>query len=205
MFKHSRAARVRQPRPGVSPASTFRGERAPQMKFLRLALLAMFGLLLAVFVFAWFKRSTWSAEGVLLVEAPAEKILPLVDSPKHWLEWMPWCDPNDAGFEAAYSGPASGPGSKLTWKSNSRHGELLIQSASSAEGVHYALSIDDEPGEGLIRFEPYGTQTRVLWSYSGDMHGNLMARYAIPFMEKLLKPTLQKGLANLRERVTKGG
>lgn len=170
------------------------------MKFLRLVLLAVFGLLVAVFAIAWFKSSAWTAEGALVIEAPAEKILPLVAAPKRWLDWMPWCDPTDAGFEASFAGPDSGPGAKLSWKSATRHGELVIQSASTGEGVAYLLSVDDEPGSGQIRFEPYGTQTRVRWRYSGDLHGNLIARYFIPFMQRALLPTLQKGLTNLRER-----
>jgi hypothetical protein len=205
MVKHSRSARIRQPQPGISPAGVFRAERPPQMKFLRFALVALLALLATVFGIAYFKSSTWTAEGALVIETPPEKVLPLVAEPKRWLDWMPWCDPSDDGFEARFEGPESGAGAKLVWKSATRHGVLVIRSASAAEGVAYDLEMDDVPGHGEIRLEPYGVQTRARWRYSGDLGGNLFARYFIPFMQKALIPTLQKGLANLRDKALKGG
>jgi hypothetical protein len=99
------------------------------------------------------------------------------------------------------TGHSGDPGSKGA----QRHGELTILSASAAEGITYELAMDDVPGKGEIKLEPYGVQTRVRWRYSGDLGGNLFARYFIPFMQKALVPTLQKGLTRLRERVTKDG
>ncbi len=205
MFKHSRSAHVRQPRPGISPSGLFREKRAPQMKFLRFGLLALFGLLVALFGLAYFKSSAWSAEGVLVIEAAPDKVLPFVAAPRHWLDWDPWSDPNDAGFEAQFEGPESGAGAKMSWKTDAKGGRLEILSASAAEGVRYRLDLDEMPGQGEFRLEPYGVQTRVHWRYSGDLGWNLGARFAIGFMQRALSTTMQKGLANLRERVNKGG
>jgi hypothetical protein len=200
MFKHSRSAHVRRPQPGVSPAGLFRSEPAPSMRYLRFALFAFFGLLVAIFGLAWFKDSSWSAEGALLIETAPADVQPLLETPKRWLEWMPWSDPSEEGFVASCSGPESGPGAKMSWKSATRHGELAILGVSPAEGVRYSLSLDDVPGEGEIRLEPYGSQTRVRWRYAGDFGGNLFARYFVGFMQRALVPTLQRGLAQLREK-----
>ena len=205
MVKHSRSAHIRKPQPGISPAGVFGSDRAPTMKYFRFALFAVFGLLATVFGLAYFKSSAWTAEGALVIEAPPEKVLPFVETPRRWLDWNPWSDPTEEGFEASFEGPESGPGAKLVWKSATRKGVLVIGSVSAAEGVAYELSMDDVPGKGEIRLEPYGVQTRVRWRYSGDLGGNLFGRYFIPFMEKALVPTLQKGLSNLRARATKGG
>lgn len=205
MLKTSRSARIRQHKPGVSPSGMFRNPGLPQMKFVRLLLFAVFGLFVALFAFAFFKRSTWSAEGVIVIEAPAEKILPLVAAPKRWPEWMPWADPSDEGYQATLAGPESGPGAKLDWQAKSRHGELAITKVDPAQGVSYDLALDGQPGSGEIRFEPYGVQTRVHWHYTGDLGGNLIARYMISMMEHALVPTLQRGLTNLRAKVLAGG
>lgn len=173
------------------------------MRFLRFGLIALLALLLTVFGIAYFKSSTWSAEGVLTIEAPPEKVLPFVASPKYWLDWNPWSDPTDPEFEASFSGPDSGPGSKLSWKTKDKHGELTIVSVGAAE-VAYEMSLDGAPGTGEIKLEPYGTQTRVRWHYTGDLGGNLFGRFFIGLMQKMLVPTLQKGLGNLRTRVAKG-
>ncbi|MBK7644099.1 MAG: SRPBCC family protein [Planctomycetes bacterium] len=205
MVKHSRSARLRQHKPGISPAGIFGRESAPPMKVMRFALFAVFALFAAVFGYAYFKDSTWRAEGVMVIEAAPEKVLPHVEAPKRWLEWMPWCDPTADGFQASYEGPESGPGARMKWSSTEKHGELTILSVSPAEGVAYELELDGSPGRGVVRLEPYGTQTRVHWLYTGDLEGNLFARYFIGFMQKGLMPTLQKGLANLREGVRKDG
>jgi polyketide cyclase/dehydrase/lipid transport protein len=205
MVKHSRSARIRHPQPGISPAGVFRGERPPQMKFLRFALFAVFGLFATVIGIAYFKSSSWSAEGALIVEAAPEKILPLVATPKHWLDWDPWSDPTEEGFEASFEGPDAGAGAKMSWSSSRNRGRLTILEASVAGGIRYELDLDDMPGKGLIRLEPYGVQTRVRWTYSGDLGGNLGARFVLGWIERALQATMQKGLANLRTKALAGG
>ena len=204
MFKHSRAARVRQPQSGVSPAGLFRPKRSPTMKYFRYGLIALLALLLALFGLAALKSSTWTAEGVLVIEAAPDKVLPFVATPRHWLEWDPWTDPSDAGWASSYAGPESGAGARLSWKTDTRRGELEVLSASTAEGVRYRLDIDGMPGAGEFRFEPYGDQTRVRWRYSGDVGWNPALRYMIPLMQGSLQATMQKGLGKLRERVKAG-
>jgi len=205
MFKHSRSARIRQHKPGISPAATFGRDRAPQMKFLRFALAGLLALLLTVFAFAYFTNSSWSALSAIVIEAPPEKVLPLISSPKHWMDWDPWSDPTDDGFEAEFEGPDSGPGAKMKWKSARNHGQLHILGASVAEGVSYELDLDDMPGKGSLHLEPYGVQTRVRWTYSGDLGANLGARVMSSWIQKALQTTMQKGLTNLRARVLAGG
>jgi len=175
------------------------------MKYMRFALIACFGLLVALFALASFKSSTWTAEGALVIEAPPEKILPLVATPKRWLDWDLWSDPSEPGFESKFEGPESGPGAKMLWNTATKHGELEILAASAAEGVKYRLDLDDVPGAGQIRLEPYGVQTRVRWTYSGDLGWNLAGRFFIPWMQKSLVNTMQKGLNRLRDRVLAGG
>jgi carbon monoxide dehydrogenase subunit G len=182
----------------------FRPKRSPPMKLLRYGLIALFALLAALFALASLKSSTWSAEGVLVIEAAPEKVLPFVAGPRHWLEWDLWTDPTEAGFEPRFEGPESGAGARLSWKTDQKHGELEILGASAAEGVRYRLDLDDMPGGGEFRFEPYGDQTRVRWKYSGDLGWNLAARFFIPLMQGSLQSTMQKGLARLRERVRGG-
>lgn len=205
MLKTSRSARIRQHQPGVSPSGLFRNPGLPPMKFVRLLLFAVFGLFVALFAFAFFKRSVWSAEGVLVIEAPAEKILPLVSAPRRWPEWMPWADPTDEGYQASFEGPERGAGAKMHWSAKRREGELAITAVDEQQGVRYELALDGQPGSGEIRLEPYGTQTRVRWHYTGDLGGNLIARYMISMMEHALVPTLQRGLGNLRAKVLAGG
>ena len=174
------------------------------MKFLRYGLIAFCVLLLALVGLASLKSSTWSAEGVLVIEAAPEKVLPFVATPRHWLEWDLWTDPTEAGFVPRFEGPESGAGAKLSWKTDAKHGELEILGASLAEGVRYRLDIDDMPGGGEFRFEPYGEQTRVRWKYSGDLGWNIPARFLFPLLQGKLQSTMQQGLGKLRERVKAG-
>jgi Polyketide cyclase / dehydrase and lipid transport len=175
------------------------------MKFLRFVLFALFGLLATLFGIAYFKTSVWTAEAAIIVETAPDKVLPLVASPKQWLNWNLWSDPTEEGFEATFEGPESGPGATLRWKSLKNNGRLTIQAASLADGVDCELDLDDMPGKARFRLEPYGVQTRVRWSYSGDLGGNLGARFILSWIEKGIQTTMQKGLGNLRTKVLAGG
>jgi hypothetical protein len=175
------------------------------MKFLRFVLFAIFGLLATLFAIASFKSSEWTAEGAIIAEAGPEKVLPLLATPKRWLEWNLWSDPADAGFEASFEGPESGPGATLRWKSTRNTGRLKILAASVESGVECELDLDDQPGKARFRLEPYGVQTRVRWTYTGDLGGNLGARFMLSWIQKGIQTTMQKGLTNLRARVLAGG
>jgi len=193
------------PQSGISPAGVFGRDRVPQMKFLRFALFAVFGLLATIFAIAYFKSSTWTAEAAIVVETPPEKVLPLVATPKRWLDWDLWSDPSEEHFEVSYEGPESGPGAKMSWKSAKNQGRLEVLGTSAAGGVTYALELDGMPGQGEIRLEPYGVQTRVRWTYSGDLGWNLGARFIVSWIQMGLQTTMQKGLSNLRTKALEKG
>ena len=83
------------------------------LKFLGLALLA---LLLLLGIGSLFLSSKFSVSRSVQVAAPAEKIYPLVASPRQWKDWSVW-NRRDPAMQIEYSGPASGSGAVWSWKS----------------------------------------------------------------------------------------
>jgi uncharacterized protein YndB with AHSA1/START domain len=137
------------------------------------------------------------------IDAPAERVFPLIASFKSWTEWSPWegMDPN---LEREYSGPESGVGSKYAWKGNRKvgQGEMKITVAEPPSRVeldlHFLKPFDTQ---NLTIFEieasPEGG-TAVTWRMQGKQKGLMKLMGKFMSMDKVVGRDFEKGLAQLK-------
>ena len=59
-------------------------------------------------------------ERSIAIAAPAEKIFPLINSPRRFNEWSPWAQ-IDPDMKITFSGPESGVGATMEWQSENRN------------------------------------------------------------------------------------
>jgi hypothetical protein len=107
----------------------------------------------------------------------------------------------DPTMERAYQGSEKGAGAKMTWKGNQvGKGSVLITKGEPAKGITYDLEFEDGKyrSGGELRFEPVGSDTRVVWTNDGDAGWNPMTRVFNLFMDRLIGPDFQKGLDKLK-------
>ncbi|MDZ4674734.1 MAG: SRPBCC family protein [Gemmatimonadota bacterium] len=168
-------------------------------------LLGLVGIVLLILIVASTRPSTFRVVRTATINAPPEKIFPLLDNFRSWASWSPWerMDPN---MQRTHSGSTSGVGAKYHWVGNKKVGEGSMEILESAPPLRLKIRLDFiKPFEGhnLAEFSlvPTGTATTVTW----DMHGpaNLMTKVMGLFMsmDQMIGKDFEAGLANLRAQV----
>ena len=136
----------------------------------------------------------------LTISAPPEKIYALVADPRGWQQWSAW-NRRDPAMAIEYSGPASGSGAVWAWKSKSQgDGRMTFTNAEPPERLGYELFFPDfgTTSTGDFRLEANGGATQVTWTMNGDMGGNPVYRWMGLFMDRMVGPDFDAGLANLK-------
>ena len=91
---------------------------------LLVALIALIGLALP---------KNFRIERSVVINAPAEKIYPLIAEPKNWPKWGIW-NRRDPNMQMEFSGAAPGAGAKWSWQSKSEGNGVMEFTAATYEG-----------------------------------------------------------------------
>ena len=79
-------------------------------------------IVLALLIYAATKPDTFRVERSAHIEAPAEKIFPLIADFHQWEKWSPW-EKADPRLKRSYSGNESGIGAIYRWDGNKDVGQ----------------------------------------------------------------------------------
>ena len=100
----------------------------------------LLGLLIGFYLYAKERPDTFRLERSIIVNAPAEKIFPLINDFHSWVNWSPWekLDPN---MQRTYEGTPSGVGTKYGWtgKGQVGTGSMEITKTESPSSVTIKL------------------------------------------------------------------
>ena len=158
------------------------------------------GLVVLLVAVAFLLPSTYSAQRSMAINAPAEKVFPLIANQKEWKRWSVW-NQRDPNMELSYSGPESAAGSKWAWKSKSEgNGGMEWSAVEANKRVGYILTMEGmTPSTGDLFVVPEGAGTKVTWTMKGDAGMNPMFRWFGLFMDKMVGPDFDAGLKNLKK------
>lgn len=158
-----------------------------------IALLAIIGALLP---------SKSHIERSVLINAPQEEVFNYLNSYQNFNEWSPWhrIDPDT---QYRYFGPKSGVGAKMAWQSdNDKVGSGSQEIVESTPHQLIKVTLDfEEMGQAqssytLVRQDD---NTHVIWAFDNDSGWNLINRYFGLIMDRLLGPSYEAGLHNLKD------
>jgi hypothetical protein len=156
------------------------------------ALLAVIGLLLPGHYHV--RRSTF-------ISAPPAAIFPNIRDLKAWPKWGVWFE-RDPAMTIAYSPATAGVGAWSEWKSKSQgNGRMTVTAEEPPSRFDYRLEFPDEGmvSNGSLSLAPSGDgSTRVTAEIEGDLGRNPVNRWFGLFMDKMLGPDFEGGLANLK-------
>lgn len=166
--------------------------------YLLLALLLLIGLTFLLPAQVHVERSQFIA-------APADKIFDKVNNLEKWPTWMPWAkfDPNT---QYEFFNGGSGKGAYYTWKSDHKkvgNGKLTILETEMNKQIQTQLDFGNQPnpGYGAWFFEEKEGGTNVTWSMDANMGNNPMGRIFGLFFDKMLGPSFEEGLNNIKNQV----
>jgi uncharacterized protein YndB with AHSA1/START domain len=136
------------------------------------------------------------------INAPPEKIFPLINDFNQWPQWSPY-EKLDPAMQKTLTGPPSGKGAAYEWKGNSDAGSGRIEITEAVEPNKIAMKLDMfEPMEGHNNVEfalvPSGNATEVTWSMQGPSPFASKAMVALGFMDKMVGGQFEEGLSQLK-------
>lgn len=104
------------------------------------------------------------------IQAPPEKILPLLANPRRHVEWSPW-EKKDPDMDRRYSGAASGAGAIYEWDGDSNIGAGRIE-ITDASPTHVGMNLIflrpmEAHNTAEFVLEPEAGGTRVTWAMAG--------------------------------------
>ena len=169
--------------------------------------LAVVCLIAAILILAAFKPSDFRVQRTATIQAPAEKIFPLINDYRNWPQWSPWekLDPN---MKRTFSGPQSGTGSVYEWDGNSQAGKGRMEITESVPSSRVAIKLDFiKPMEAndAVQFnlQPFGNSTTVTWTMSGPMSYPAKVMTVFMNMDKMIGKDFEAGLANMKAAAEK--
>ena len=147
------------------------------------------------------KPDMFRIERSAIINAPPERIFPLIEDFHHWGSWSPW-EKRDPAMTRTHSGPQSGRGAVYEWsgrKAGAGRMEILEAPAPSKVLIKLDFSKPMKANNHAeFRLDPQGDGTRVTWAMYGPktLISSIMGIFFN--MDKLVGKDFEKGLASLK-------
>jgi hypothetical protein len=168
--------------------------------------LVVMTLVVAVLLFAATRPDTFSVERRIVIQAPPEKIQPLVADFHLWSAWSPW-EKLDPAMKRTFGGPPAGVGATYGWQGNKDVGSGHMEVKSSAPDK-VSIQLDFiEPFEGhnvtdfLLAPKDGGTEVRWVMSGPSPFISKLMGVFVS--MDSMIGKDFEKGLAQMKAAAEK--
>jgi len=162
--------------------------------------------IVTVLVLAANKPETFRVQRQVSIQAPPEKIFPLINDYKNWGAWSPW-EKKDPAMKRSFSGPAAGKGSAYAWDSKEvGAGDMLITESVPSSLVRIDLNFS-KPFEAhnkvVFNIQPQTGGSTVSWEMQGP--APLIARVMHVFfnVDKMVGKDFEDGLAAMKTAAEK--
>src|SRR5215813_3064224 len=155
-----------------------------------------------VLIVAATKPDSFSIRRAAVINAPADKVFPLIADFHEWRKWSPWED-RDPELKRTYSGAERGKGAIYAWQGNKNvgSGRMEILEANSPALVKIQLDfLKPFEAHNIAEFTmlPQGNATHLSWV----MHGPapFMSKVMQVFMsfDKMIGKDFESGLAKIK-------
>jgi uncharacterized protein YndB with AHSA1/START domain len=158
--------------------------------------------IVAVLLVASTQPDTFRVQRAAVIQAPPEKIFPLIEDFRAWDGWSPW-EKKDPAMKRSFSGPPAGKGAVYAWDGNSEVGQGSMEIVEDTPPSKLVLKLDFvKPFEGhnVVTFTlvPQGEATNVTWTMDGA--SPLISKVIGLFcdMDSMIGKEFETGLAALK-------
>jgi uncharacterized protein YndB with AHSA1/START domain len=173
-----------------------------EKSMLKIIAIVLAVVVLAILGLVMTKPDSFSVQRKTSIQAPPDKIFPLIDDFHNWNAWSPW-EKLDPAMSRTHSGAASGKGAVYEWDGNSKVGKGRMEITDVAPPSTVAIKLDFiKPFEGhnVAEFTlvPQGDSTNVIWVMNGPTPFVSKVMQVFISMDKLIGKDFESGLANLK-------
>ncbi|PZO64648.1 MAG: polyketide cyclase [Pseudoxanthomonas suwonensis] len=170
---------------------------------LKKVLLALVLVVAGIAVYAWTRPDTFTVERSIRIDAPPQRIYPLIADFRQWQRWSPW-EKLDPAMERMHEGPSSGAGARYSWKGNDSvgSGQMTITAAAMPRRVDINLQfIEPMASSSKTRFDitPDGGGSAVRWTMTGDSPYFLKLMSVFANLDTMLGKDVETGLMQLKQ------
>ena len=168
--------------------------------------LAVVVLIAALLLFAATRPNSFSVERRIVIQAPPEKIQPLIADFHRWADWSPW-EKLDPAMQRNFGGPPAGVGATYAWQGNKDVGSGRMEVKGAAPDK-VSIKLDFiEPFEGHdtadFMLAPKDGGTEVRWVMSGPTPFISKLMGVFVSMDAMIGKDFEKGLAQLKAAAEK--
>jgi hypothetical protein len=155
-----------------------------------------------VLILASNKPDTFRIQRAAVMNAPAEKIFPLIADFHQWLDWSPW-EGKDPALKRTYSGTERGQGAVYAWDGNKNVGSGRMEILEASSPLKVVIKLDFlKPFEAHNTAEftmlPQGGATNVIWVMHGPAPFMSKVMQVFMNMDRMIGKDFEAGLTNLK-------
>jgi hypothetical protein len=159
-----------------------------------------------ILLYAATKPDSFRVQRTVLINAPSDKVFPLINDIKAWTAWSPY-EKKDPAMKRSYGAVTAGKGATYAWEGNKEVGQGSMEIVESSP-QKIVIKLDFlKPFEahniGEFMLEPKGDSTSVTWAIYGP--SPYMSKVVGTFMniDELIGRDFEKGLADLKAAAEK--
>ena len=156
------------------------------------------GVLLAAAV----RPDTFTVQRSATIQAPPEKVYPLIADFKRWDAWSPW-EKKDPAMKRTFGATSAGRGATYAWEGNGEVGRGSMEITEAVAPAKLVIKLDFvKPFEAhnLVDFAlaPSGQATHVTWTMQGPVPYFARILHLFVDMDRMVGKDFEAGLANLK-------
>lgn len=152
-------------------------------------------------IYAATRPDTFRVERSAQIQAPPERLFPLINDLRAFNTWNPY-EKKDPAIKGRYGDIPSGPGATYAWESDKVGvGDMRIVAARPDAGVDMRLTFVkpfSAVNDVAFTLEPSGADTRVTWTMEGRLNYIAKLMHIFFNMDRMVGQDFEDGLSNLK-------
>ena len=153
-----------------------------------------------ILLYAATKPDSFRVQRVVLINAPSDKVFPLINDIKAWTVWSPY-EKKDPAMKRSYGDVTAGKGATYAWQGDKNVGQGSIEMVES--GPRKIVIKLDFLNMGEFLMEPKGDSTSVTWATYGPSPYISKVIGTFINIDDMIGRDFEKGLADLKAAAEK--
>jgi len=164
--------------------------------------IALAALIAIVLVLAAMRPNTFRVQRSIDINAPADKIFPLINDYRNWGSWSPY-EHIDPDMQRTFSGAPNGKGSIYEWRGNKNIGHGRMEILETAPPSKVVIKLDffspfEAHNMAEFTMQPKGSATNVIWAMHGPVPFMAKIIHMFMNMDRMVGGQFQQGLVSMK-------